>query len=277
LIPDFLHVGLFAFVGAFFGVFLTERFAKGKILRQLKVDSDKMATQKETYRDKQNKFPDRKDMTYWLIVMVMLLIFTFVLNQNNPTLVNSKLSLLGTLTSIALAIIAIIFSFIQSNSSSNQLREVAMQTSKIVSNLSEVTRNITSLEEVKEAIEEYNEVSLNKVSQIESMLNKISTDISESTTENFREIKDRALKEIKQISQDDIATTITVSNPNYDLVYKTIIEDFKGVDIHEQVLWKTLFDKGFRLNLKELKEILCNLEQEGKIIIIKNTFVRANI
>lgn len=220
---------------------------------------------------KTQEFPDKKDMTYWLIGIILLGIFVYVLYQNDPSLLNSKLSLTGTIVSIVLAVIAIFFSFIQSTSSSNQLNDVLDRSAVINANLNEITNTIEDLEKVRRTIEAYNNNLISSVSKIEGILTNVNDGAKETSREGLLKMRKNILEEVKEFQRNDIPATFTVSGKN--AIYNTIINNFGNKSTHIQVLWKALFDSGVSYEMKDLKAKLFELEEERKILF-ENDYIK---
>ncbi|WP_019007739.1 hypothetical protein [Cohnella laeviribosi] len=67
-----------------------------------------------------NEFPTKKDMVYWLIILVLALVMVSVWRVEDPKKLSGQLSLGAALLSMLLAVVGIIIPFIQGNETSRQ-------------------------------------------------------------------------------------------------------------------------------------------------------------
>jgi hypothetical protein len=92
-----------------------------------------------------NKYFDSKDYNYWLFILVLLLVASSTSQFGNNTAVLNYVSFAGTITSIILAVVAIIYSFFQNfaNTSLNQkLIESADKIEKVINTVDESFEDI---------------------------------------------------------------------------------------------------------------------------------------
>lgn len=116
------------------------------------------------------EFPSKKDLVYWLIILIVVGSFAFAIVLVDPASSNAKLSLTSTVLSISLAIIAIIFSFVQSSDSSRNSLSLIERFNSVAEGLA----IITSQKEIvkNETTEKMKELSLLE-SEIKAVLNEI--------------------------------------------------------------------------------------------------------
>ncbi|MHA7963540.1 hypothetical protein ACX93W_05285 [Paenibacillus sp. CAU 1782] len=93
--------------------------------------------EKET-KDKSKAFPTKKDLFYWILILLVFLILVSVWRTDDPGKLVDEISLGGTFFSILLAVIAIIFSFVQSSDSSRSTNQIADKIAAMSHSLSEL-------------------------------------------------------------------------------------------------------------------------------------------
>lgn len=226
---------------------------------------------KENSKNKE-RFPTRKDLTYWLVFLVFIIIFIFVIFTREPGSVNAKLSLAGTLASIALAIIAILFSFFQSSDSSEQnirlideMRSSA-KTLELLSNVAEKLEiqaqksreEILKISDIK--IEIQNEFS-NFENQIKQMANK-NTD-----NDSVSKVTNDLLEDIKEVkNKNPFLMPLTIWGPNA-LLNTLKQHTTKGEYIYFEDLRIILSENNLNVSAEEVMKNLQVLESRGDISI----------
>ncbi|GEN82994.1 hypothetical protein SLU01_13060 [Sporosarcina luteola] len=210
-------------------------------------------------------FPSDKDLTYWILIVIIIAVFFFVGFQLEPEKINSKLSLASTILSIVLAIIAIIFSFIQSSHSSNQLEDISGKVSVIKNDLIVFTKSLESLEVIRDKIEMDNNNKINHFMELKKILEKRDLELRElRSVEDFNFFKDEVMKDVEAIIENhDIPATVTAWGPN--ALLNTIISNFGQMPIHIDTLWEKLIEDDEFLTKNELTRTLVKLEKEGRI------------
>ncbi|AIC95455.1 spore cortex biosynthesis protein YabQ [Shouchella lehensis] len=91
------------------------------------------------------KFPHKKDFIYWVIILVAIIIFLFVWRINNHEEVVSQISLVGSVSSILLALIAIGYAFFQTNSTQ-------LESKKMLELLEKMDIKVDELDEIKQGL-----------------------------------------------------------------------------------------------------------------------------
>lgn len=94
-----------------------------------------------------NKYFDSKDYNYWLFILVLLLVGLSTSQFGNNVSVLNYVSFAGTITSILLAVVAIIYSFFQNFSNINlnqKLIESADKIEKSIANIDSASKDISS-------------------------------------------------------------------------------------------------------------------------------------
>lgn len=230
-------------------------------------------------------FPEKKDLTYWLLILLIIISVVSTWRTDEPGKLADQLSLGGTFLSILLAVVAIIFSFIQSSSSSKQ-------TERLVDKISRLMHIIEGLERVSKSLEDKNEKHIvevaNAVDEAKNMTSEIGN-IGVSVKNILEEIKNKLkaksgnlehdVEEINNIQNNfsekmnklmthDLLSSVTTVGPRSIF---NLIKQLTGNNdrIHIQVLWMELFDRGIRMNMTELKDTLNKLEFEYGVKIIK--------
>lgn len=125
------------------------------------------------------KFPTRKDMTYWIIILILFMVGSFTVYYGSDKNMVSHIGFGGTIVSILLAVIAIIYSFYQSSTyesttykldtSAKQIEEATQQLSN-VSEIKAVLENFKGeVKEINDSITDLKEISNNIGNGINSM------------------------------------------------------------------------------------------------------------
>lgn len=157
---------------------------------------------KDTLKNILKDFPTRKDLFYWLLISLLFTIVVSVWKTNNPGMLVDQISLGGTFLSILLAVVAIIFSFVQSN-------ETSRSSFHIIERIGEVAESISALNGLKSELTqtiEYQKRTANEVAKgLEEMKN--ATDDSE--------LKSKAEKGL--IVWKEVQEKIRENEMNYDL------------------------------------------------------------
>lgn len=145
------------------------------------------------------EFPEKKDLVYWILIILIFLSLTIAWRTRDPDLLISQISLGSTFLSILLAVVAIIFSFVQSNRSTMESRETLKE-------LSNVTSQIISLNSIKDelskVVSEYEKAIVtfnNKNEQVE-------TTIGENKAIKINEINQEFKSKINSIQKQNFKT-----------------------------------------------------------------------
>lgn len=88
---------------------------------------------------------DRKDYIYWIIYLLSIIVLLLVWKWDDEQQLTNQISLVGSVSSILLALVAIGYAFFQSNSSSNE-NKMMLQT------LTKINDEITKLEQVNTSL-----------------------------------------------------------------------------------------------------------------------------
>lgn len=147
----------------------------------------------EEHKKKIAEFPTKKDLYYWIIFLLCLLIALFVFKIDDPKYLTDQLSLGATIFSIFLAVIAILISFMQSNESSRQSAEM---TKEISTQTQEIVRLSTRYEDILNKQSDVNEKVTEQV--IDTLSNN--QDVPEDVLNKIKELIDTA-----KVKQDQIA------------------------------------------------------------------------
>jgi hypothetical protein len=113
-----------------------------------------------------NKYFDSKDYNYWLFILVLLIVALSTSQFGNNASILNYVSFAGTITSIILAVIAIIYSFFQnfSNTSLNQ---------KLIESADKIENTISNIDNASKGICETSSLIDNATVKIESSSEKI--------------------------------------------------------------------------------------------------------
>ncbi|WP_313638273.1 hypothetical protein [Paenibacillus sp.] len=201
---------------------------------------------------------------------MLIIIFIYVLNVINPSEVNSKLSLTSTLASIALAVIAILFSFVQSSDSSTQHNA-------LIGKVSQLSVTIVGLQGVSDSLEKKNENKINAFEELQIKIEEV-FDNMESRLKSFKissdgiseidSVKDETLSKLEILKNNNsITSSITIFGPKSLLNLINNMDKEKNT-FHVQMIWNELQNKGVNIPLNQVRGALKVLEIEGSIKLI---------
>jgi hypothetical protein len=148
-----------------------------------------------------SKFPDKKDMWYWILILILFIIGSFTYYYGSNKNVISHIGFGGTIVSILLALIAIIYSFYQSSTYENAIHKLDSSAKKI----------------------EESTTKLSHVSEIEIMMREFKEEVS-SLQENLNVVKDTVGKVddgitlMKQTFGENISVN-SPSNGNFEEIF----------------------------------------------------------
>ncbi|MEH7021020.1 hypothetical protein [Priestia megaterium] len=97
------------------------------------------------------KFPTRKDMTYWIIILILFMVGSFTVYYGSDKDMVSHIGFGGTIVSILLAVIAIIYSFYQSSTYESTTYKLDTSAQKI----EEATKQLSDVSEIKAVLENF--------------------------------------------------------------------------------------------------------------------------
>jgi len=189
-------------------------------------------------------------------MLILVLIFLFVFCQKNPSLVNSQLALLTTVSSITLAVIAIIFSFIQSSLNTKQLNDILKSSMETAGKLNIATNDIKELMNVSDILKKDNE----KLLRTNKDLSKILKEFELAKTDEQRNELQLQLK--NTLHNSGIYAEITVPL-NDRTLYNTIQNEFGNEWTLIQSVWRALYNRGIDIGLDELKGKINKLVNQG--------------
>ncbi|PFJ00314.1 hypothetical protein [Priestia megaterium] len=149
--------------------------------------------------EKDNKFPTKKDMTYWIIILILFIVgsFTFYYGSNKSMV--SHIGFGGTIVSILLAVIAIIYSFYQSStyeSTTYKLDTSAQKIEEATTQLSDVSEIKVVLESFKDEVKEINE----SIIDLKEISNTIGNGV-DSMKESFEDTRKTIYESVTPNSQ----------------------------------------------------------------------------
>ncbi|MFG6150623.1 hypothetical protein [Halobacillus sp. B23F22_1] len=135
-------------------------------------------------------FPEKKDFVYWLLILLIFISVVIAWRTTDPEMLINEISLGSTFLSILLAVVAIFFSFIQSNQNTRQSNDM-------IKEINNVTRQIVELNGIKDdlsvAIEKYDAA----LEQVDQNLEKIN---SEDLSKEFKSEKvENVAKDFKEV------------------------------------------------------------------------------
>lgn len=176
--------------------------------------------EKREERVKLNKeFIEKKDMFYWIVMLVASLVLTFVWRAGDQSTLVNQISLVGSVSSILLALIAIGYAFFQTNDAGNE-NKLMLQT------LHNIREEVQQLEEINESL---------------GNVKGEFTDFKESTQNNNNQIM-RSLDFLKE-------------NLNIDFIFQILKEKY-GEELDDDTKQKIResYSEKFEEKVKDIKE-----------------------
>ncbi len=137
---------------------------------------------------KTNDFPSKKDLVYWILLLTIISIAVIVWLYNDPGKFNTQISLAGTLLSIALAVIAIIFSIIQS-SNVEQLSSMAERVNELVASNNSLTQKLHEQIERTNASDKKTQLFQEVVKEVQNMKEPNGDEIKRILLEKYQEVE----------------------------------------------------------------------------------------
>ncbi|MGD0032534.1 hypothetical protein SLT67_14295 [Paenibacillus illinoisensis] len=219
-------------------------------------------------KDKKNeRFPDKKDLTYWMLIILILFTVVATWKTEDPGRLSAELALGGTILSILLGVVAIIFSFIQSSSSSRQ-------SEKLIDRIAKMTSTVESLSRVSDSLEKVNKQQIERIENIGTKLHGYLNEIGTKLSEDKEKPNIAGVEEVVGKINNLMDSGFVVMGPRALL---NTIKKLVGNDntVHIQAIWANLFENGIGMSMSELKEKLKEIEKSGQIEILEsNDFVR---
>nr|WP_302887353.1 hypothetical protein [uncultured Romboutsia sp.]DAM61421.1 MAG TPA: protein of unknown function (DUF948) [Caudoviricetes sp.] len=129
----------------------------------------------------------KKDMAYWFVILMFFIIFWVSSYLYNDTDLVSYIGFSGTIVSIFLGVVAIIYSYFQTadnSSTQKELSKTLYELNKASSNIADSVNKFSTLESKISSLSE-------ELKQTHDTLNAIKTDINskfEETNENIRSV-----------------------------------------------------------------------------------------
>lgn len=142
-------------------------------------------------------FPEKKDLVYWLLMLIIFISVIIAWRTRDPELLINQISLGSTFLSILLAVVAIFFSFVQSNQSSRESSETLKE-------LSNITAQIVNLNNIKDDLSKV-------VSEYQSAIISYN-----SKSKQFEGVEDETkAKKISEINQEFKSKIESIQNQNF--------------------------------------------------------------
>ncbi|WP_449354715.1 hypothetical protein ACUL41_18040 [Virgibacillus natechei] len=181
----------------------------------------------------------KKDMFYWIIFLVLGVILSFVWKVSDDSTLVNQFSLVGSVSSILLALIAIAYAFFQANDAGNE-NKLMLQT------LNKIRGEVEQLKDVNDSLKQVENEFFNFKRSTETNNEKI--------IESLENLKD---------------------NINIDPIFNIIEEKYGDIDEVTRRQIKESYNKEFEEELKNLKKnsFKINSEVQAALISYLDAFV----
>lgn len=216
-------------------------------------------------------FPERKDMTYWILIIVVILVFVSVWKTEDSASLAGDLSLGGTLLSIFLAIIAIIFSFIQSSDANSHNKQMIGKIDSLITSL----KYLDDLN--NEKIQEI-EIKSSELDELKSMINDVAEEVKNvgqqesngktGSGSNWATLIQKIEETQKNVSNSNLGFRISVKGPK--ALYNFMLNYYQKDEYIPLKTLKTMLKETYD-NPDDLLNDLEALQNENKIIISDNS------
>ncbi|MDH5163931.1 hypothetical protein [Heyndrickxia oleronia] len=204
--------------------------------------------------DKQGKsnFPTKKDMAYWILILILFIIGSFTFYYGSKKDVISHIGFAGTIVSILLAVIAIIYSFYQSSTYENVNYKLDNSAQKIknatdkLSNVSEIKSMLDTFQSevgfMKDSIEDLRNI----VNTIDSGVSSINQKWGEAEKGIFNSLRPTSNNNeniksdpgfsldyfIKFLNKGGILPRFLIATIDYSLKHELTVVDLKELNKH---------------------------------------------
>jgi len=218
-------------------------------------------------QEKLRGFPDKKDLAYWILILIIIISFVATWRTDDPGKLADQLSLGGTLLSVLLAVVAIVFSFIQSSDSTRS-------SSDVINKISEATQNIAVLHEL------YKEMGAS-VKTMYDTLNKMAFGIqtmrvnttdpetlkqAENDIKIFNKVKEKAREVKNSIS---LESSLFVRNSRHEEMIMSRLVGGTRIKFDE-LLHYLITTSGANYNQFNFHEMLYDMESRGMLTLEYN-------
>ncbi|WP_213614366.1 hypothetical protein [Paenibacillus lactis] len=178
----------------------------------------------EDLKKKIGDFPTKKDLYYWILFLVFLLIALFVYKFDDPKYLTDQLSLGATIFSIFLAVIAILITFMQSNESS---RQSAQMSKEINTQTQEIIRLSTRYEEILNKQSDVNEKVTEQVIDTLSSNQNVPEDVLNKIKElvDTAKVKQDQLNYEKELIHSELSGSVYIMSQKEQKMLLNFIAD----------------------------------------------------
>ncbi|MHB0881702.1 hypothetical protein ACYCSE_17135 [Paenibacillus sp. SEL1] len=105
------------------------------------------------------KFPEKKDLMYWIIILIMAMVTVIIWRVDAPKTLTDQITLGASLFSILLAVVGIIIPYIQGNETSRQNLELVNKVGDLSEKIVSLHSLINKQKVLNDKVEEINSKS----------------------------------------------------------------------------------------------------------------------
>lgn len=215
-------------------------------------------------QEKLKGFPDKKDLAYWILILIIIISFVATWRTDDPGKLADQLSLGGTLISILLAVVAIIFSFIQSSDSSRSTLEV-------LDRINAATNSLDTLERLNKEMSTSFEKMYFVTSEMAHGMQKMKESTSDVETINKVEsgliIWEKVQEKVHEATEShDLPVTLFIRNKRHEEI--VLLRLVGGAIIKFNKLLDYLVkETGANYNQNNFREMLYDMEARGMLVL----------
>lgn len=215
-------------------------------------------------------------MTYWILILIAIIILLFVWRTKDYEEVVSQISLVGSVSSILLALIAIGYAFFQSNSAEWESRKMIELLKKMEEKIGELDTVKDDLISIKDNVREFKQSSQSQLDLINDSINKLpdvidtkplseymknqGIQMSQETEEGLKKL----YKEEIEVNFKDLKSSINSVQSRFEkMIIKHIYYNYEP---YELIRFGEIKDE-FNLTNSILSKIFKSLEDKGFVVI----------
>jgi hypothetical protein len=151
---------------------------------------------------KESKFPKKKDLAYWLIFLIILCVFIFTHRLADNETAVGYIGFAGTIMSLILAVLAIIYSYYQSSTYESSIKKLESSAERI----EVMTNDLSEVKEFKKMFgdfkEEVNEIS-NGIHNLKQVVDIIDFGIKDIKSSLYDKMNKKVSKENQKTEGTD--------------------------------------------------------------------------
>lgn len=222
----------------------------------------------------------KKDFIYWIIFLVAIVILLLVWKWDNEQQLANQISLVGSVSSILLALVAIGYAFFQTQSNSNE-------TKIMLSTLMKVNDEINKLETINKSLKDINKDLVDFQKESSSFQEKMDHNFAtlkgsledkswidqldfNDDKKNIKDLKEEFKREYGNHISDKLQSAFQIDNEIMAEILSYVGKISLGEQINEDKIIDSLNKKGKKVSKYELFNELERLNERGILSFVVN-------